>query len=148
MARLKLPAYGRQLLALRESGNHPESISILYGSEWSARANLRAPVLCVDESFEPGVYDWTLVVFVPVSIHLLSNKNCFDLVAEIALIAAPVTVVSASGLIATAPGFLYHRKNSWRSSLWGAEQDAAYEKRAAEYYDALLADLSASSVSG
>lgn len=52
----KLPAYGKALLAQRRGGNHPLTVTLVYGDDWSAG---REPRVCLKpEDYAPGRFDF------------------------------------------------------------------------------------------
>lgn len=138
--RLKLPPYGRELLTARESGNHPNEIVVVYGAAcWQSRPD-GAVSVCVDESYQHGVYDWSLLAGVPARVIWLSGENVFDLVAEVASVTAPV-IVETQRNQTIAPNFLWEYRGKWRSILWNQELDDSYYETEHAYHLALLADI-------
>jgi len=139
--RLKLPPYGRELLAAREGGQSPKQIIIVYGATcWRERPKGESSV-CVDESYEPYTYDWSIVAGVPTRVHWLSGEHIYDLVAEVAKVTAPVSVMAPRHDWCSASHFLHECVGKWRSALWNDEADRDYREREAEFDSALLNDL-------
>lgn len=71
MTRLKLPAYGKQLLADRRAGKHPHIVTLIYGERWQDRAR---PLIAIKpEDYAPGKFDFRLVA--GVCVHLIDQAG-------------------------------------------------------------------------
>ena len=105
-AHLKLPAYGKRLLLARRAGDHPLEVALIFGHDWRADVG-DVPILAINpEDYAPGAYDFHCVAGVRVAVHdqEMAAAVCdevatppsfgafFDLLGELARIAAPVAV--------------------------------------------------------
>jgi hypothetical protein len=64
--RPRLPAYGKTLLMQRRLGQHPETITVIYGDNWSG---VKPPRLGVRPlQYQPGLVDWRVVAGVKVEL--------------------------------------------------------------------------------
>lgn len=96
MTRLKLPAYGKQLLLDRRAGKHPLTVTLVYGDRWYEGKN---PKICIKpEDYQPGQYDFRVVAGVQVIVidQLVGASECdekprpptfgkfYDLLSELA----------------------------------------------------------------
>ena len=64
--RPKLPAYGKTLLMQRRLGQHPETITVIYGDKWSG---VKPPRLGLRPlQYQPGLVDWRVVAGVKVEL--------------------------------------------------------------------------------
>ena len=107
MPHLKLPAYGKPLLACRRAGDHPLSVALIFGHQWRAEVG-EMPILAIHpEDYAPGVFDFHVVAGLRVEVHdqemwaAERNENVlpptfgvfYDLLTELARFAAPLAVV-------------------------------------------------------
>lgn len=97
---VKLPAYGKQLLAARRSGKHPAVVVVVYGQDWSVPGVWAR--LAVKPKAALGL-DWHCVAGVGVQVldrstaaeddyDAQGNRELFFLLGEIARHAACITV--------------------------------------------------------
>lgn len=128
--RLKLPAYGRELLQQREAGQHPARVVVIYGDDWRP-PNEQDRRVCVGSDYAPGVYDWSLLAGLPVTLLTRHTALMCELAAEVAAHAAPVEVHSQRGafpvemiLYRNHPGWPGVAEDDYRARL--AEWDAAH----------------------
>lgn len=141
--RPKLPPYGRAVLGARDAavarGGCLELARVFYGSDCWQRAKDAAPALCVPaQEYEPGKYDWTPVAGLPVELVWLDGDQAQALAAEIAALAAPVTI-TINGRQRTLTDFLFTAASQPR--LWTPEAEADYLRRERLYQRCLAADL-------
>jgi hypothetical protein len=103
--RLKLPAYGKQLLNARRLGQHPLVVHVIYGEEWRPGERCGAecegaehPRLAVRPSeFQPWTIDWHVVTGCKVVVFesmFDRRRNFYDLLGELGRFAGPVHVMS------------------------------------------------------
>jgi len=107
--RLKLPAYGKQLLNDRRLGRHPLVVHVIYDEDWrfgeqceegcETLTDLAHARLAVKPSeFAPWVYDWHAVTGCYVALFdgrhdcLEGSPNFWRLVGEIGRFAGPVCI--------------------------------------------------------
>jgi len=104
MTRLKLPAYGKNLLLERRNGRHALEVALVYGDRWRERTYPR--VCIMPDQYEPGIYDFRMLAGVRVAVldQLMAFEDLddtgtppvfgvfFDLLAELANVAAFVEV--------------------------------------------------------
>lgn len=143
--RQKLPPYGRAVLEARDAavarGGCLELVRVFYGSDCWQQAKDAAPALCVPaQEYEPGKYDWTPAAGLPVEIIWLDGEQALALAAEIAAVAAPVTI-AVNGRQRTLTDFLFTTLRQPRPSLWSVEHEADYLRREKLYQRFLAADL-------
>lgn len=141
--RQKLPPYGRSVLEARNAalalGDTLKLVRVFYGTDCWQQAKDAAPALCVPaQDYEPGKYDWEPVAGLPVDIMWLDGDKAPELVAEIAAVAAPVTVLAGTRQW-NAAEFLFTSASPQR--LWTIEAEADYERRVNLYQRCLAADL-------
>lgn len=141
---MKLPPYGRDLLALRDRGVCPDLVTVFYGDDcwkaWRAR-EARDSCLCMPAAdYQPGLFDWEPVAGLPTDIVLLSHDKAQALAAEIAGWTAPVTVTA--GLV-TKPVETFLYSPACVTRLWSADEEGDYLARESAYWAALLADREA-----
>jgi hypothetical protein len=137
-ARLKLPAYGRELREARDAGMHPERILIIYGDA------IQRPdgALCVFAAdYQPGTIDWSVVAGVPADIEWRNGELARELVAELAAVTAPVHAILPSGHRIEASEFLYGEMARADFPLWSQDIERDYFRRWEELNEARLADL-------
>jgi hypothetical protein len=104
MTRLKLPAYGKQLLERRRAGDHPLEVAFILGEDWR---DGQEPRLCINpQDYEPGRYDFRVVAGTRVLVldQALGAGECdenarpptfgkfYDLIGELAEFAAVVEI--------------------------------------------------------
>lgn len=64
--RPRLPAFGRALLQQRRQGQHPQSITVIYGEDWRG---VKPPRLGLRPlQYQPGLVDWRVVAGVKVEL--------------------------------------------------------------------------------
>jgi len=137
-ARLKLPAYGRELREQRDAGMHPERILIIYGDAITRPDG----ALCVFAAdYQPGTIDWSVVAGVPVDIEWRNGELARELVAELAAATAPVYIITPNGNRIEASEYLYDELTRADFPAWSAEIEADYFHRWEELNAARLADL-------
>ena len=69
MAHLKLPAYGKQLLLRRRTGEHPLEVALILGRDWRADVG-EIPILAINpEDYAPGKFDFHVVAGLRVVVH-------------------------------------------------------------------------------
>jgi hypothetical protein len=137
-ARLKLPAYGRELREARDAGRHPERILIIYGDAITRPEG----ALCVFAAdYQPGTIDWSVVSGVPVDIEWRHGVKIRELVAEVAAVTAPVCVILPPDRRIEVSEFLYDELTRADFPAWSAEIEADYFLRLEELNAARLADL-------
>lgn len=109
---LKLPAYGKALLAARRAGRHPAVVVVVYGQDWSV------PGVWARLAVKPGAalgLDWRCVAGVGVQVldrstaaeddyDAQGNREVFFLLGEIARYAACVAVETPEPLFAHQQG--------------------------------------------
>lgn len=95
---MKLPAYGKALLAARRSGHHPAVITVIYGEHWDVEADV------VRVAVKPGEAlgrDWRCVLGLPIEIEdrFLNGEHDeqLRLAGEIAHVGALVMMNGGSG---------------------------------------------------
>lgn len=149
---MKLPAYGRALLAQRERGEHPPLVWVIYGSDWRRGSWARLPRLCVGEDYSPGTYDWSVLSGIPAGIVWRQGEKVHELAAEVARATAPVMVhFMGTGEWPYAIGravhhdvctFLYGaREYPELAALWSVDDERDYLARERAWEEALLLDL-------
>lgn len=141
--RTKLPPYGRTVLEARDAamarGSTLELVRVYYGTDCWQQAKDAAPALCVPaQEYEPGKYDWTPVAGLPVELVWLDGDQAQALAAEIAVVAAPITV-TVNGRQRPLTDFLFTALSQPRH--WTPEAEADYERRVTLYQRFLAADL-------
>lgn len=141
--RQKLPPYGRTVLEARNAalaqGDTLKLVRVFYGTDCWQQAKDAAPALCVPaQEYEPGKYDWTPVAGLPVELVWLDGEQAQALAAELAAVAAPVTVTTGKRQW-TLADFLFTSASQPR--LWTLEAEADYERRWTLYQRCLAADL-------
>ena len=139
-ARLKLPAYGRELREARDAGRHPDRILIIYGDAITRPEG----ALCVFAAdYKPGAIDWSVVSGVPVTVEWRSgNAIAFgELVAELAAATAPVYIITPNGNRIEASEYLYDELTRADFPLWSQDIERDYFRRWEELNAARLADL-------
>ena len=138
--RLKLPPYGRAVMEARDGGDL-ELVRVFYGADGWQQAKDNAPALCAPApEYEPGKYDWTPVAGLPVELVWLDGDQAQALAAELAALAAPVTV-TANGRQRTVTDFLFTALGLLPPALWSAAKEADYLRREKLYNRFLAADL-------
>ncbi len=143
-ARTKLPPYGRAVLDARDvalaQGRALECVRVFYGTDCWQHAKDNAPSLCVPaQEYVPGKYDWAPVAGLPVEMVWLDGDLAQQLAAEIAAVAAPVTIVSGSRQWDVSD-FVFVSAPTGQD-VWTPEQRADYDQRANLYQRCLAADL-------
>lgn len=142
---MKLPAFGKSLLAARFQGGHPEVIQVIYGEDWTP-AREDAPLLAVKpEQFAPGMYDWRCVAGVPVDLHHRADMPldwaragvCF-LAAELAVWSPAVNIYFRDGSAEALWSLACACRVSGRWPIWWSESlDFDYGRRQEAYFTEL-----------
>lgn len=133
MERLKLPAYGKRLLAERRAGRHPLEVNLCYGDRWREVA---APLIAIEpKDYEPGKYHF----FVLAGLHVViydqlaggwdmdptirppTYGKFYDLAAEVAVADAWVTIRWPKG---TSPPESDLQALAWECRWWSMERRA------------------------
>jgi hypothetical protein len=148
---VKLPAFGKSLLAARFQGGHPELIQVIYGEDWAPERN-DCPLLAVKaDQFAPGLFDWRCVAGVPV---LLVNRSemprdwaragvCF-LAGELAQWSPYVEFCFSDGTGGMVSTLAYCCRVAGRWPAWWSERlEADYGRRQKTYFAGLLRQLAA-----
>lgn len=149
---MKLPAFGKSLLAAREQDRHPELIQVIYGEDWTP-ARDDAPLLAVKpEHFAPGIYDLRLVAGVPVDVYDRAPwPNDWDragvcfLAAELAVWSGKVELHSSDGSwddIGTL-AFVCRAVNRRWPVWWSESLDFDYGRRQETYFTELTRRIAA-----
>lgn len=128
---VKLPAYGKQLLAARRSGTHPAVVVVVYGQDWSVPGVWAR--LAVKPKAALGL-NWHCVAGVGVQVLDRStaaeddydeqgNRELFFLLGEIARHAAGVQVRTPEPLFAhqSGGGEAHADVLAWCSRRWDAQ---------------------------
>ena len=140
---MKLPAFGKSLLAARFQGGHPELIQVIYGEDWTPHRN-DCPLLAVKPAqFAPGIYDWRCVAGVPVEVYDRAAEPadwerasvCF-LAAEVAEWAAAVRIFFADGSHAGVAEMAYvcRSPNGQWPRWWSERLEEECGRRQETYY--------------
>ncbi|HKQ24115.1 MAG TPA: hypothetical protein VJT81_06700 [Burkholderiales bacterium] len=148
---MKLPAFGKSLLAARQKDRHPEAIQVIYGEDWTP-AREDVPLLAVKpEQFAPGIYDWRGVAGVPVEVHLRARPPsdwgragvCF-LSAEIAEWSPFVEVYGNDGSCQDIRVLAFACRVAQRWPVWWSESlDFDYGRRQETYFTELTRPVAA-----
>lgn len=149
----KLPPYGAKLLKQRNARVTPARVWVIFGRDCWERLPVNAPTIAIsDETFAPGLYDWTPVVGVPVHLVWRSGpkEKAMPLVAELAQATAPVVVhffgdgdfpyTAGQPFQIDAEEFLYEMQRFGLdpgSTCWSAHAAEDYNARWWEYHAAL-----------
>ena len=141
----KLPPYGRAVLDARDAavarGGTLELVRVFYGSDCWQQAKDATPALCVPaQEYAPGKYDWMPVAGLPVELVWLDGDQALALAAEIASVAAPVTV-TVNDRPRSLTDFLFTALRQPQPSLWSVENEADYLRRERLYQRFMAADL-------
>lgn len=122
-------------------GGTLELVRVFYGADGWRQAKDNAPALYAPaQEYEPGKYDWTPVAGLPVELVWLDGDKAQALAAELAALAAPVTVTT-NGRQRTVTDFLFTALGLLPPVLWSVEKEADYERRERLYNRFLAADL-------
>ena len=148
---MKLPAFGKPLLASRQQDQHPEVIQVIYGEDWTP-AREDAPLLAVKpDQFAPGIYDWRCVAGVPVELHHRAAMPLDWARAGVCLLAAELAVWSPVVNIHFSDGRRDHVsllaracRVSGRWPVWWSEAlEFDYGRRQETYFTERLRQLAA-----
>lgn len=148
---MKLPPFGKSLLAARAQGLHPEVVQVIFGEDWKPALD-HAPLLAVKpEQYAPGLYDWRLVSGVQVRLYERASwPDCWArsalglLTGELAEWSAPVTVHFHDGTTLDAAEFalavkLDNQTHAW-PSWWGDARALGYGDRREQALQRQIAD--------
>lgn len=155
MRRGKLPAYGRDLITLRDAGQHPDRVWVLVGDDWSRRP-VNAPSLCIKTADRAEGFDWSICAGLPV--HVVDRcGDVLGVAAAVARYAAPVVVhwiygeedwpapLGGKGQadVTVLMWSLRERvKSGFRFTCgWSDDLDADYRARCATYSEVLRSDV-------
>src|SRR3990172_9339507 len=139
---MKLPAFGKSLLAARFQGGHPDLIQVIYGDDW-APARADAPLLAVKPSqFAPGIYDWRCVAGIPGEVHhraaepeLFERAAIGFVAAELAEWSPCVELLFSGGQRCDAGVLAFACRSGGVWPAWWSERlEAEYGKRQETYY--------------
>jgi len=142
--RLKLPAYGKQLLNARRLGQHPLVVHVVYGEEWGSGERCgdgceEHPRLAVKPSeFQPWTIDWHVitgckVVVFEADLGLYRTKNFYELMGELGRFAGPVDVFAGIPMHLVAREFMkmYGTWPAW----WPMETERLNEPRRNRWHE-------------
>ena len=139
---MKLPAFGKSLLAARQKGDHPAVIQVIFGEDWTP-ARDDAPLLAVKPAqFAPGIYDWRCVAGVPVDLHhRAAMPEHWDraaigfLASELAEWSPAVNIFFSDGGVDGVVGFAFSCRIGARwPAWWSARLEHEYGERQKTYY--------------
>lgn len=143
LPRLKLPPFSRDLIRMRDAGNHPERVYVLIGRDWGRR-HPTYPTLCVPDG-DIELYDYSILRGLPVYV-VDRGGDALQLAAMIAAHTAPVFLcwrateedlfVSPGAPLVEDIGHLY-----FQADYWPAERRAEYEARRRRWWLAALFEL-------
>lgn len=149
---MKLPAFGKTLLAARAQGAHPVCVQVIFGEDWRPARN-DVPLLAMKpESYAPGLYDWRLLAGLDVAVYLRAaqpqswNDAAFCLMAgEIADWAASVELFFPDGTAEEIALFAWavkldNQDDAW-PRWWPPARAKVYEQRWKQAFERQTAEL-------
>lgn len=99
----RLPAFGRALMERRDRGDHPQSVVVLAGADWSGWRQAEHPLahrLAVMQLVPPDAFDWSICTGLAAFIvpRGMDWVWCWHLAGVLAAYAAPVCVQESGSL--------------------------------------------------
>lgn len=162
--RLKLPAYGKQLLAARRAGDDPLVVHVIYGENWrdeptclwQCKGAAHAKICLKPADYQPGLYDFHLVTGLQVALFdqprasFAEDDKIFDLIGEIGRWSADLHVYVAGEEWPPSASRLAHGRRNYRHvhdaaanhgwpRWWSNEIEQLNEQRRQDWLEAALA---------